>query len=91
MVQLLAGDSVVVGTDGLFDNLSEKLTATLVAMYKQEGDNCHVIAKKLAEQAGITAHQTFGVTPFAAEALKHNKVWAGGKLDDITVLVAEVS
>ena len=90
-MQLRAGDTVVVGTDGLFDNLSEKLTATLVAMYKQKGDNCHVIARNLAEQAGITAHQPFGLTPFAAEARKHNMDWDGGKLDDITVLVADVS
>ena len=90
-MQLLAGDSVVVGTDGLFDDLAVKRIATRVAMYKQEGNSCHVIAQKLAEQAGITAHQPSGLTPFAAEASKHGKVWAGGKVDDITVLAAEVS
>lgn len=62
-LELKPGDSVVVATDGLLDNIF------------------------LGEH---NSQQTEGDTPFAVGARAAGKAWAGGKIDDIAILVVHV-
>ena len=89
-MELLAGDSVVVGTDGLFDNLFDWETAAAVSLFKRAGDNPQRIAEQLAALAHATAKQTEGDTPFAVGAREAGRPRPGGKMDDISVIVAHV-
>ena len=88
-VELLPGDSVVVGTDGLLDNMFEKETAAYVTLLRQSG-NSQAAAQQLAELAHCRAKQTEGDTPFAFAARQAGRARPGGKMDDITVIVAHV-
>lgn len=89
-VELLAGDSVVVGTDGLFDNLFDWETAAAVLMFQKAGDSSQEVAEQLAKLAHATAKQTEGDTPFAIGARQAGRPRPGGKMDDISVIVAHV-
>lgn len=87
---LLIGDTVVVGTDGLFDNMFEWEKAAAVSLFKGDGDSPQTVAERLAALAHFNAQLTEGDSPFAASARAAGKAWAGGKMDDITVIVAQV-
>ena len=87
---LLAGVSVVVGTDGLLDNIFDEETAAAATRFRQGGDSCQAVAKQLAELARCVTKQAEGNTPFAVAAREVGKIRPGGKVDDITVIVAHV-
>ena len=90
-VGLLPGDSVVVATDGMLDNVFESEVAAAVTTLRHQGHKCSEVAKKLSEIAHSHALKTQGDTPFAVGARELGKHWDGGKMDDITVLVAYVT
>ena len=87
-MELQVGDTVVVGTDGFLDNVFDLEKAAAVSVFK--GDNAQTVAEQLADLARINANLTEGDSPFAASARAVGKVWSGGKMDDITVIVAQV-
>ena len=85
------GDLVILGTDGLFDNLKATDIATLI--------NEHLKSNRLDEQkvATVIAEHTYRLSldpkhrsPFAEEASKSGVFYRGGKSDDITVVVGRV-
>ena|SRR3990167_1043436 len=85
------GDLVILGTDGLFDNMRPTDIASLV--------NSHLQSNRLDEQAIATliAEKTYQLSldskhnsPFAVEASKSGIFYRGGKSDDITVVVGRV-
>ena len=90
-VGLLPGDSVVVVTDGMLDNLFGSEVAATVTTLRHQGYTCSQVAEKLAELAHGTALKPQGNTPFAVGAREVGKNYEGGKMDDITVLVAYLS
>lgn len=90
-VTLLPGDSVVVATDGMLDNVFNSEVAAAVTLLRHQGHKCSEVAKKLADLAHSNALKTTGDTPFAAGAREVGKHWDGGKMDDITVLVVYLS
>jgi len=84
---VLEGDLVVVGTDGLFDNLFEKQILEIV----NENTSLTDMATKLAKKAQEVGNTTYGRTPFQESAEKHGLSYRGGKLDDVTVIVAKIA
>jgi len=81
------GDLIVIGSDGLFDNVFED---EILECLQREGiqDDPQLMAQELALTASILAHQPNRLSPFAAAALRSNLYFEGGKVDDITVIVS---
>ncbi len=91
------GDIIVLGTDGLFDNLHDQTIVRLIRneLLKSHSANSAVPdTKQIAYVLGMEAHRVGKSprepTPFADNARRHGHYFAGGKLDDITVAVAVV-
>jgi len=82
------GDVVVMATDGVFDNLSSQMIVSMAWDGVTRLVPLNDVAQSLALEAQRVALDPHGDTPFAEGARKVGQVWNGGKLDDITVLVA---
>lgn len=81
------GDLIVMGTDGLFDNLYDEDIQNIASMTSEPA----VIAQLLARRAFVVANSKTIISPFAKAARENGyPLAAGGKLDDITVLAARV-
>lgn len=87
------GDIVLVGTDGLFDNLSEDMILHHVSKLKDSQlENVQTVANSIAHQANELAFDPEYVSPFALSAAANGfGDVQGGKPDDITVLLAKVA
>jgi len=96
--QVQKGDLVVVGTDGLFDNLfQEDIIAVVAEWSKQHGKNGLMeeekrndLAKMLVEAARNAARDNRRVSPFAQSARNMGFSYIGGKWDDVVVVVSFV-
>ena len=78
-------------TDGLFDNVYNEDTALLVTDLRKQGLNSQAAATGVAQFARTRAADPRYLSPFAHGATIAG--WPnvhGGKMDDITVLVAYV-
>ena len=77
------GDLIIIGTDGLWDNLFDGEVLEAV----RRGGNEREIAEELTQWAGKKAA---GVerTPFGVR--KGGRKWLGGKPDDVTTVVARI-
>ncbi|WZN60632.1 protein phosphatase 2C-like protein [Chloropicon roscoffensis] len=98
VVALKAGDVVVVGTDGLFDNLSEEDAVQIAGEVRKqlEGKCAGEVARRLANELGRRAFQNsmdkWIETPYSKAATDaFDMVYSGGKKDDITIIVSVVS
>jgi protein phosphatase PTC7 len=98
-VEVRDGDFLVMGTDGLFDNLGEHEIAHRIVqsylMMSAEGHTARsasgTAARALVSDAFKMSTSKDAVTPFSIAASEElNLVYSGGKLDDITVLVGVV-
>jgi len=82
------GDILVVATDGLFDNVFPDRIVQLVT------EGLHLdppaLAQILAAEATRIGLDSTAETPFAEGARKSGQYWRGGKLDDVTVIVARI-
>jgi len=84
-----SGDVVVVGTDGLFDNLfPDEIIETLQAHSTLDAQQ---LAERLARRARDKSLHRLCETPFSREANRWGMRYSGGKPDDISVLVAHIS
>jgi len=88
------GDVLVLGTDGLFDNAFAKDIAAMVSAAERSGESGVALAERaaaeIARETALWANDQLRVSPFAVEAAKEGHRFRGGKLDDITVVVAVV-
>ena len=90
----MPGDLVIVGTDGLFDNLS--IEDVCMFLDKDERakpnavDNLETLTHDLATLAYNTSRDTKAKTPFSLGATKNGYTHQGGKMDDITIVIAVV-
>ncbi|KAL6633927.1 hypothetical protein ACP70R_026598 [Stipagrostis hirtigluma subsp. patula] len=83
------GDVVVVGTDGLFDNVSDDELERMVRMGTALGFTPRNMAEVIAAFAYEAARCTDRDTPYSVSKRKEEgTAYAGGKPDDITVIVA---
>ncbi|XP_027102867.2 probable protein phosphatase 2C 55 [Coffea arabica] len=88
---VVPGDIIVAGTDGLFDNVHNEELEQLVTEGEKNFDSSEILACKIADFALQQAESSLAVTPFAVESEKAGNIgWIGGKNDDITVIVARV-
>ncbi|KAL2470964.1 putative protein phosphatase 2C 26 [Abeliophyllum distichum] len=96
-VELLEGDTVVMGSDGLFDNVFDSEIISIVGSYNNIAD----AAKALANLAYDHSQDSSFDSPYSQEARTRgfDVPWwkkilgmklTGGKLDDITVIVGQL-
>lgn len=90
-VPISAGDVIVAGTDGLFDNLYNHEINAIVANGLAAGLSPAETAQKIAALARERGHDTKQQTPFSAAAQQSGFTYYGGKLDDVTVVVAYIT
>lgn len=77
---IFSGDIIVMGTDGLWDNLFEQ---HILEMTNSES-NMQKLAENIAQEAKETSSNPKSKTPWSKDKL-------GGKPDDITVIAALIS
>eukprot|EP01133_Synstelium_polycarpum_P005268 gene5268-6103_t len=82
------GDIIVLGTDGVFDNLFDDEICRITMKYRSEPQ---LIARMVARRAYEVGNSTTIFTPFAKNAGLNGYIYSGGKLDDITVIVGIVA
>ncbi|XP_009782699.2 putative protein phosphatase 2C 55 [Nicotiana tabacum] len=87
-----AGDIIVMGTDGLFDNVHDFQLEVVVnnGVDLWESDAPDTLAWRIAQYALENSKSTELYTPFAGECFKAGLEHSGGKYDDITVIVAHI-
>lgn len=96
-VDLQVGDTIIMGSDGLFDNIFDQEIVSVVSTH----DDVSNAAKALADLARDHSVDTKFDSPFSLEARSRgfDVPWwkkafgmklTGGKLDDITVIVGKV-
>ncbi|BDA46553.1 Protein phosphatase PTC7 homolog fig at C-terminar half [Coccomyxa sp. Obi] len=88
-VPVEAGDFVVLGSDGLWDNLSDEqiLEEVRASLHAREGASA--AAHRLAAAAFRHSLDRHSQTPYSLGASEaFDMVYSGGKMDDITVVVA---
>ncbi|XP_066308372.1 probable protein phosphatase 2C 1 isoform X1 [Miscanthus floridulus] len=96
-VNLMEGDIIVSGSDGLFDNIFDQEIVSIIS----ESPGVHEAAKALAELARKHSVDVTFDSPYSMEARSRgfDVPWwkkilgaklIGGKMDDITVIVAQV-
>nr|ACF85586.1 unknown [Zea mays] len=85
------GDVVVVGTDGLFDNVHDWQLERAVRMGTNLGFSPKNMADIIAGIAYGISKDKWACTPFGMGYMKvHGLARRGGKKDDITVIVAHI-
>lgn len=91
-IQLDEGDFIVVATDGLWDNLTEKQLLVEISNIKSFLlDDLEKAANNIARKAIELAFDPDYQSPFALAARQNGININGGKPDDVTVLLARVS
>lgn len=88
---LQPGDLLVLATDGLWDNLFEEDILSIIRDHRLlPGGAEQRIAETLAVQARRLGERDDYESPFCVEGARHGLFRRGGKLDDVTVIVASV-
>lgn len=91
VLQLIAGDIIVMGSDGLFDNVSDETIVSEVVKLTKAGKRASIVAQRLCAVAFNNSVDKDAITPYCVAATEaFDMVYNGGKKDDITVLVAHV-
>ena len=85
--KLQTGDTVVLGTDGFFDNIF--LEDALVFL-KRGKDDAEQTASTLVQQAQIAGVSRTKNGPFSVEARQHRMRYEGGKEDDVAIIVLQI-
>jgi len=89
------GDLIVLATDGLWDNLSKIDIIKIITEYSNslqpsEKINLTELATKISTKSREIALREDIDTPFSIRAKQNNIDFPGGKLDDVTVILAEI-
>ncbi|KAJ6846920.1 putative protein phosphatase 2C 55 [Iris pallida] len=85
------GDVIVVGTDGLFDNLYTNEIAAIVVNATRSKLEPQIAAQKIVQLAHQRAMDNMRQTPFSTAAQQSGYRHYGGKLDDVSVVVSYVT
>jgi protein phosphatase PTC7 len=86
-------DILVVGTDGLFDNMFDDQIREVIKPFLKESDTFldpELVAQMIAKYAEQLSLNTTWKSPFAKAAYKSFYDFTGGKHDDITVVVSQI-
>lgn len=84
-------DVVIAATDGVFDNVYPDEIVQLISDQQREGRTPLQAATALAQFARYRAADPGHLSPFAFGAQQRGYRFFGGKMDDITALVAYVT
>lgn len=94
-VNLQGGDIVIAYTDGLSDNLFPKDLLSISALVMRANSPPDELAQTLADRLVLYASQCMWdkkrPSPFELGCVASGQYWRGGKVDDVTVVVALVS
>lgn len=86
------GDVIMLGTDGLFDNMSEDMLLRHVSrLQDHKPESVQNTASSIAEEARLLSLDETYLSPFALSAIDMGIDFVGGKPDDITVVIAKVT
>lgn len=87
------GDVIILGTDGLFDNLSEDMILGYVSAHSKDNreESVQKTASTIAETAYYLSFDPEYMSPFALSAINSGIELTGGKPDDITCVLARVT
>jgi protein phosphatase PTC7 len=86
-----AGDVIIMGSDGLWDNLFDRQINDVAARYKASSSapNPAAMARELASMAHAESRNRSAFTPYSYAASEwFDMVYNGGKPDDITIVAA---
>jgi serine/threonine protein phosphatase PrpC len=89
-MEVAPGDIVIVGSDGLWDNVFAEEVAAIVSRCRAGGTPPDEAAATLARYARMRAADAKHHSPFSYAAVAAGYVYVGGKMDDIAVIVAYV-
>lgn len=85
----MPGDVIVLGSDGLWDNLAQDCVLESVRNCINRGARAPTMALDLARAAFEASTDKDAVTPYSLGATEaFDMVYSGGKKDDITVIAA---
>jgi len=85
------GDIIVMGSDGLLDNVSDLDIAHELTQGVAQGVSVPQLVQRLVRHAFEASMDKHRMTPYSKGATEaFDMVYSGGKPDDITVLVAQV-
>ena len=90
IIPIRKDDIIIVGTDGLYDNLYDNEIIALIEKYHKKyspDEFTRILPEVIANEAFIKSQDYSNKSPFAKKASKYGKFYEGGKPDDITVLV----
>jgi len=97
VVKVVRGDIIIVGSDGIFDNLFDEDIVEEVKRSMNGKRNAtassirpQVLAESLAFRAKGTSQDLECSSPFESRASREAFYYTGGKVDDISVIVAVV-
>jgi protein phosphatase PTC7 len=95
---VIKDDIVILATDGLWDNIEVENILQELNLFSNKINSIIIntidFAKLLSQKAEEFSYKIDYFSPFARRALEHNKNYKkfrGGKPDDITVIVAQIS
>jgi protein phosphatase PTC7 len=87
-IELTEGDLVVMGSDGIFDNMFDE---DIVSVINESPKRAQAIAKRLSEQSRKLSLNRKAVTPYSQSAKKYGdpdyEGGVGGKVDDVSCVV----
>lgn len=86
---VISGDIIILGSDGLFDNLFVDIIVQIINTHLTQSPV--ELAKMLTEAAESYSAQTVNPTPYSWNARLHGLQHNGGKKDDITSIVAYIN
>lgn len=87
-----SGDVIILGSDGLWDNVSVHEISETVKTLTASGSRPSVIAQRLTKLAFEHALDKHAMTPYSQAASEaFDMIYNGGKQDDITVVVANLA
>ena len=86
-------DIIVLGSDGLWDNLYDMKIIELIRPFIRDADvivDPELVAEVIASEAEKYSLNQGYLSPFAKGAREFYHDYMGGKPDDITVIVAQI-
>jgi len=88
-IELEPGDVILLATDGVFDNIPEKLIVETLSGIDQS--NIQSVCNSIALIARQLSRDPNSKSPFALKASEHGIGLTGGKPDDITLVLLYIS
>ncbi|KAI9088336.1 phosphatase 2C-like domain-containing protein [Phlyctochytrium arcticum] len=94
-VKVEEGDIVIVGSDGMFDNVFDEDIVEIVRSVTQNKKIAHIDPQRISDALLRRARETaednrFANSPFQSRAIQEGLYYQGGKMDDVTVLAGVV-